>query len=246
MDGIIGRDAELTAVDEFLAGVPTAPGVLLLEGVAGVGKTTLWNAAVAAATQRGFRVLSCRPAATEAKLSFCGLDDLLDGVVGEVSDSLPAPQRQALDAVLLRGPSTDTTRGRCAGRCWRPCGCSPVRGRSCWRLTTCSGSIGRPLRWSSTWCVGSPTNRSGWCLPGARRRRRRYRSGWLDCHGPSVCVVFGSARSASVRSSARPVAPRAVIVEADPGSCSRDLGRQPVLRLGDRPCSGRDRAEAGG
>ena len=106
-DGMIGRDAELAAVDEFLAGVSTGPGVLLLEGEAGVGKTTLWNAAVAAATRRGFRVLSCRPAATEAKLSFGGLDDLLDGVVGEVSDSLPEPQRQALHAVLLRGPSTD-------------------------------------------------------------------------------------------------------------------------------------------
>ena len=98
--------AELAAVDEFLAGVSTGPGVLLLEGEAGAGKTTLWNAAVADATRRGFRVLSCRPAATEAKLSFGGLDDLLDGVVGEVSDSLPEPQRQALDAVLLRGPST--------------------------------------------------------------------------------------------------------------------------------------------
>ena len=106
-DGMIGRDAELAAVDEFLAGVSTGLGVLLLDGEAGVGKTTLWNAAVAAATRRGFRVLSCRPAATEAKLSFGGLDDLLDGVVEEVSDSLPEPQRQALDAVLLRGPSTD-------------------------------------------------------------------------------------------------------------------------------------------
>ena len=106
-DGMIGRDAELAAADEFLAGLSTGPGVLLLEGEAGAGKTTLWNAAVAAATRRGFRVLSCRPAATEAKLSFGGLDDLLDGVVGEVSDSLPEPQRQALDAVLLRGPSTD-------------------------------------------------------------------------------------------------------------------------------------------
>jgi DNA-binding CsgD family transcriptional regulator len=105
-DGIIGRDTELAAVDEFLAGVPTGPGVLLLEGVAGAGKTTLWNAAAAGARQRGFRVLSCRAAATEAKLSFGGLDDLLEGVVGEVSDSLPEPQRQALDAVLLRGPST--------------------------------------------------------------------------------------------------------------------------------------------
>ena len=105
-DGIVGRDTELGAIEEFLAEVQMGPGVLLLDGAAGAGKTTLWNAAVAGAVQRGFRVLSCRAAATEAKLSFSGLDDLLDGVVGEVSDSLPAPQRQALDAVLLRGPST--------------------------------------------------------------------------------------------------------------------------------------------
>jgi DNA-binding CsgD family transcriptional regulator len=105
-DGIIGRDTELVAVDEFLAGVRVGPGVLLLEGEAGAGKTTLWNVAVAGATQRGFRVLSCRAAATEAKLSFGGLDDLLGVIVAEVSDSLPEPQRQALDAVLLRGPNT--------------------------------------------------------------------------------------------------------------------------------------------
>ena len=110
--GIIGRDRELAAVDEFLARALTGPGVLLLDGEAGAGKTTLWNAAVANATRRGFRVLSCRPAAAEAKLSFGGLDDLLDGVFGDVADSLPELQRQALDAVLLRGSRTGAADAR--------------------------------------------------------------------------------------------------------------------------------------
>jgi AAA ATPase-like protein len=64
----------------------------------GIGKTTLWHAGVSIARTRGLRVLSCRAAASEARLSYAALGDLFDF---ELPD-LPAPQRRAMDAALLR------------------------------------------------------------------------------------------------------------------------------------------------
>ncbi len=92
---IVGRDEELAAIGEFLAG--PLPAALLLQGEAGAGKTTLWRAALARAG--GFRVLSCVAARAEAQLAFVALADLLGGV--SVA-GLPAPQQRALEAALLR------------------------------------------------------------------------------------------------------------------------------------------------
>jgi DNA-binding CsgD family transcriptional regulator len=78
--------------------VPEGPSALLLEGAAGIGKTTLWQAGVAIARARGHRVLACRAAASEARLSYAALGDLFDFEL----PGLPAPQRRALDAALLR------------------------------------------------------------------------------------------------------------------------------------------------
>ena len=41
MEGIFGRDLELAAIDRFLDSVVTSPAVLVIEGEAGTGKTTL-------------------------------------------------------------------------------------------------------------------------------------------------------------------------------------------------------------
>jgi predicted ATPase len=46
-------------------------------------------------------VLSCRPAESEARLSFAALGDLLDGLLDRVLPRLPAPQRRALEVALL-------------------------------------------------------------------------------------------------------------------------------------------------
>jgi DNA-binding CsgD family transcriptional regulator len=96
--GILGRDAELAKVKDFLESASGTPSALSLEGTAGIGKTTLWQAAVSIARARGHRVLSCRAAEAEARLSYAALGDLLDF---ELPD-LPAPQKRALDAALLR------------------------------------------------------------------------------------------------------------------------------------------------
>jgi AAA ATPase domain len=76
--GILGRDAELAQVSYFLASVSGGPSALILEGTAGMGKTTLWHAAVSFARARGHRVLSCRAAESEARLSYAALGDLFD------------------------------------------------------------------------------------------------------------------------------------------------------------------------
>jgi DNA-binding CsgD family transcriptional regulator len=100
---IIGRDAELDAVERFLSAVGERPAALLLEGEAGVGKTTVWREAVAAANARGLRVLQARPAESEAALSYAALADLIGAVFEETRADLPEPQQRALDVVLLRG-----------------------------------------------------------------------------------------------------------------------------------------------
>lgn len=75
---------------------------IVLEGEAGIGKTALWQAGVAAAEERGMRVLSARPAEAETALSHAALGDLLLPVVDEVRPEIPAPQGRALDVALLR------------------------------------------------------------------------------------------------------------------------------------------------
>jgi DNA-binding CsgD family transcriptional regulator len=102
MDAVVGREPELAAVGEFLAGLAGGPAVLVLAGEPGIGKTTVWRAGVAAAQARGFEVLACRPAPAEVRLSYAGLADLLTGVDAAAVAPLPDPQRRALDVALLR------------------------------------------------------------------------------------------------------------------------------------------------
>jgi hypothetical protein len=67
-----------------------------------IGKTTLWSAVVKQAVERGFRVLTARPAAAESVLAYASLADLLADVDAAAFVDLPYPQRRAIDRVLLR------------------------------------------------------------------------------------------------------------------------------------------------
>lgn len=98
---IVGREAELASVRDAVASVFGGAALLTLEGDAGVGKTTLWTAAIAAAEGQGLRVLQSRPAESETALSFSGIGDLLDGVLDEALAPLPEPQRHALARALV-------------------------------------------------------------------------------------------------------------------------------------------------
>lgn len=98
----VGRDAEMLAVERLLTTVESGPTMLLLEGEAGIGKTTIWREAVSSAKERGWTVLKCRPAQSEAKLSFSGLADLLASVPERAFTELVASQRHAIEVALLR------------------------------------------------------------------------------------------------------------------------------------------------
>ena len=54
---VVGREEEVAALVEFLDARTHLPGVLLLEGDAGIGKTTLWRRGVEFASARAYRVL---------------------------------------------------------------------------------------------------------------------------------------------------------------------------------------------
>ena len=77
------------------------PIAIALEGEAGIGKSTLWRAAVAEASERGLRVLVARAAESERTLAHAGLGDLFDGVLDDVLPRLSAPRRRALEVALL-------------------------------------------------------------------------------------------------------------------------------------------------
>ena len=104
---LIGREAELSSVCGFLDRAAHVPTALVLEGETGVGKSTLWLAAVAAARRRGLNVLSSRPAEVERDLPYVGLGDLLDGVLHDVIGALSPPRRRALQVALLLDEAAD-------------------------------------------------------------------------------------------------------------------------------------------
>ena len=99
-DQLVGRERELEIISRFLAARESLPAALLIEA-AGVGKTTLWREAVARAETAGYRVLTCRPVGTEVHLLFGALTDLLSDHIADALPELPAPQRRAIEVVLL-------------------------------------------------------------------------------------------------------------------------------------------------
>ena len=109
--GLVGRSAELRAVADFLKSMAERPSALGTEGEAGIGKTTLWSAAVQQARERGFRVFSARASQVESVLAYAVVADLVSYVDCAALGELPEVQRVAVDRVLLRagggGPPSD-------------------------------------------------------------------------------------------------------------------------------------------
>jgi DNA-binding CsgD family transcriptional regulator len=99
---VIGRDAELSVVQAFLDRPAAGLRALVLEGGAGIGKSTLWQAGVTAAREQSFHVLTSRPAEAERTLAYVVLGDLFADADLEVLAALPAPRRRAFESVLLR------------------------------------------------------------------------------------------------------------------------------------------------
>jgi DNA-binding CsgD family transcriptional regulator len=103
MSEVVGRGQEIAAVTRWFAS--DGPATLVIEGDAGLGKTTVWAAAVSAIRAGGTTVVSSVPTEAESGLSYSGLADLLGAVLPELRDALPRPQARALAvAVRLEDP----------------------------------------------------------------------------------------------------------------------------------------------
>ena len=104
--GLIDREAELGELEQFAVSGRSDP-VLVVSGGPGAGKTALWEAGRRLAGAQGCRVLVARPSQAEGQHPFAALFDLLEEVGPDVLGQLPAPQRGALEAALLRSAPAD-------------------------------------------------------------------------------------------------------------------------------------------
>jgi DNA-binding CsgD family transcriptional regulator len=104
---IVSREGELASVHAFIGERDVGPAALVLEGEAGIGKSTLWLAGVERGRAQGLRVLLSRPAEAERGLAHAGLADLLEDVLDDVLPELAAPRRRALEIALLREEALD-------------------------------------------------------------------------------------------------------------------------------------------
>lgn len=101
---VIGREREVDALRRFVDRDVPGPGArsALLEGDAGIGKTTLLAEATSVAHEAGMTVLRAQAARAETGFAFGSLRDLLEPVVSDVLPDLPGPQRDAMQVAVLR------------------------------------------------------------------------------------------------------------------------------------------------
>ena len=105
-DAILGREEELAAIARFFDRELAGTRALLIEGHAGIGKTTLWREGVKLAGNAGGLTLVSRPSEAETRLSFTVLGDLFVPAWEGAKPELPAGQRKALEAALMADGQT--------------------------------------------------------------------------------------------------------------------------------------------
>ena len=116
MGATVGRATEWSTIEAFLERCIEGPHALVVEGAAGIGKSTLWLDAVVAARDRGFAVHTSRPAETERQLANVVLGDMFQGVGPEELSALPTPRRRAFEsALLMRDDPSQPFDGRALG-----------------------------------------------------------------------------------------------------------------------------------
>ncbi len=98
---VVGRERELGAIDRFLAA--PWPRAFLVEGPAGIGKSTLVDAAIRRAVSGGATPLVARATLVERDLSYAALASLLpDARIETVLPGLSTPRRHAVEIALRR------------------------------------------------------------------------------------------------------------------------------------------------
>ena len=233
---VLGREEELAAVGRFLAGGPGPAAALVLEGEAGIGKTTLWLHAVEQAAARSYTVISSRPAESDEQLSFAGLADLLGGVSTACSRGCRrrSARRSRSPCCSPTSPSARRNAGRSPSRSCPRCGCS--RGRTPWRSrsTTSSGWTRHRRTWSGSRRSGSGTSRSAcWWRDGATGAGGR-RWSW-NGRSPGTWPGSASARSAWARCTSCSAAASA---RRSPGRRCGSCTRPPAATRSTRSRSG--------
>src|SRR5258706_8481596 len=96
---LVGRDAEIALLEKAVSEAAEHGGALVVTGAAGIGKTSLLDAATADARSRGYKVLAVTGLESEADLPYAGLHQLLQPVL-QSAGALPEPQKNALLTAL--------------------------------------------------------------------------------------------------------------------------------------------------
>ena len=102
---VVGREDELALLREFVSAMGQGARAMGIRGEPGIGKTTLWRAAIEVGEAAGLAVLSARCVEAELPLAFVGLSDLVHEAFPAVADELSDHDRAALAvAVGLEAP----------------------------------------------------------------------------------------------------------------------------------------------
>jgi DNA-binding CsgD family transcriptional regulator len=104
---LVGREEALDLVSGWLDLVGTGAAGLVIRGEPGIGKTSVWTSAAAAAVTSGARVMTTRPVEAELPLAYTGLGDIFGPVADWFLAELPDPQARALAAALSLHLATD-------------------------------------------------------------------------------------------------------------------------------------------
>ncbi|MEZ0358723.1 AAA family ATPase [Mycobacterium sp. SA01] len=110
-EGMARGSVEDQAVAELLHRAQDGPAVLLVEGEAGIGKTTLLFDAAERAKSLGFAVLTAHGSPAELGYAYAAVADLLSGIDDSSLAALPPRQQLALERARcgqhVEGPETD-------------------------------------------------------------------------------------------------------------------------------------------
>lgn len=96
---VIGRTVELGEIVELASTVTQRGRALVIEGEAGIGKTTLLDAVGTSLTDKGFTVLSCAGVQCQRSVGYAAVHELVHPILG-YADALPPHQRTALLAAF--------------------------------------------------------------------------------------------------------------------------------------------------
>jgi len=108
VSSLVGRDAEIARVEAAVRPPYAEDLAILIEGPAGIGKTSLLRVGVALAEGAGVTVLYARPVEAEATYSYATLSDLLGAALPSLEGRLAETHRKALALALAIDERPDT------------------------------------------------------------------------------------------------------------------------------------------